>query len=131
MPALIPFLIYEDPAAAVSWLSEVFGFEPGVEVRDRAGDLVWCEVRIGDAVAVATRPLFPDRTASPRHLGGMSTAGMYVYVDDVDAHYRRALEGRAEILQEPADSSGDRSYRALDLEGHVWRFASPFRRVEP
>ena len=47
-----------------------------------------------------------------------------VYVDDVDAHHRRAVAEGARVLNEPEDMFwGDRRYEALDLEGHRWHFA--------
>jgi len=42
----------------------------------------------------------------------------------VDAHYARALGGGATVIGEPENDHGRRSYRALDLEGHRWIFAT-------
>ena len=68
------------------------------------------------------------RTASPRAVGGANTGYLYVYVEDVEAHHSTASGEGAEVLGAPADQSwGDRAYRAADLEGHVWRFASVVR----
>jgi hypothetical protein len=51
-------------------------------------------------------------------------------VDDVRAHCDRARAAGAEIVQEPTDQPyGDRTYRALDLEGHVWNFRQSVRTV--
>jgi uncharacterized glyoxalase superfamily protein PhnB len=55
---------------------------------------------------------------------------LYVYVDDVDAHYARAKRAGATILEEPTDQFyGDRRYRAADPEGHHWCFATHVRDV--
>lgn len=55
---------------------------------------------------------------------------MTVYVDDVDAHYARAVAAGAEITEELADQFyGDRVYRALDPEGHRWSFHERIREV--
>jgi uncharacterized glyoxalase superfamily protein PhnB len=48
--------------------------------------------------------------------------GVLVYVDDVDAHYRRAVQAGARILTEPEDGPPARRYRVEDLEGHRWMF---------
>jgi PhnB protein len=48
--------------------------------------------------------------------------GVLVYVDDVDAHYARAIEGGAAILSGLEDGFPGRRYRAEDLEGHRWMF---------
>ncbi len=52
------------------------------------------------------------------------TVGLYVHVDDVDAHFERAKAAGAEIEGPPEDKPyGDRVYGALDPEGHQWWFA--------
>jgi uncharacterized glyoxalase superfamily protein PhnB len=49
-------------------------------------------------------------------------------VDDVDAHHARARAAGATIAAPPEDQPyGDRSYRAVDPEGHRWIFAGPAR----
>ena len=46
-----------------------------------------------------------------------------VYVADVDAHFRQAVECGATICAEPQDKFfGDRVYECLDLDGHRWSF---------
>ena len=62
---------------------------------------------------------------SPRELSGVHTQ-IHCHVDDVDAHYRRAREAGATVIAEPRDQPyGERTYRALDPEGHRWIFAAP------
>ena len=59
---------------------------------------------------------------------GGATAGVHVYVDDVDAHYERAKAEGATIHTEPTDQEyGDRRYDTEDLEGHNWFFAHSLR----
>ena len=49
--------------------------------------------------------------------------GLFVEVDDVEAHHARAVEGGATILREPEEPGiGYRIYTAEDLEGHRWMF---------
>jgi uncharacterized glyoxalase superfamily protein PhnB len=48
--------------------------------------------------------------------------GVLVYVDDVDAHFKRAKQAGATILGELEDGFPGRRYRAEDLEGHRWMF---------
>jgi uncharacterized glyoxalase superfamily protein PhnB len=52
--------------------------------------------------------------------------GVHVSVDDVDAHYAQARAAGATILSELEDNTGigQRQYRAEDLEGHRWMFAT-------
>jgi uncharacterized glyoxalase superfamily protein PhnB len=63
--------------------------------------------------------------ASPMDLPAMPYQ-LFVEVDDVDAHFRRAQEAGAVIIAAPEDQPyGHRTYRTLDPEGHRWIFASP------
>jgi PhnB protein len=48
--------------------------------------------------------------------------GVLVYVDDLDAHFRRAKAAGATILSEIEEDEPGRRYRAEDLEGHRWFF---------
>lgn len=63
---------------------------------------------------------------SPRSMGGTTTQCLMIYVDDVDAHSHHARSKGARIVDEPAthdygaDYWSDRSYGALDPEGHIW-----------
>ncbi len=61
---------------------------------------------------------------SPSSLDGVGTQFVRVHLaEGVDAHCERARTAGARITQAPADQFyGARTYRALDLEGHVWNF---------
>ena len=77
-------------------------------------------MELGGSVVMMGSP--PDYR-NPKKLGQI-TVGLYVYVDDVDAHFERAKAEGAEIEAPPEDKPyGDRSYGAFDLEGHQWWFA--------
>jgi len=57
---------------------------------------------------------------------------VHVYLDDVDAHHIAAVGAGAVIERELADQPyGDRSYSAVDLEGHQWFFATRVAEVAP
>ena len=67
-------------------------------------------------------------TASPRSLDGVVTQAAAIFVDDADAHCATAEAAGAVIGSPPttsdygADYWADRSYRAIDPEGHQWWF---------
>jgi uncharacterized glyoxalase superfamily protein PhnB len=70
---------------------------------------------------------------SPLSVAGANTQGMQVYVDDVDAHCAKARAAGAKIVDEPAlhdygeEYWADRSYGAVDPEGHMWWFTQRIR----
>jgi uncharacterized glyoxalase superfamily protein PhnB len=130
---LTPTVFYRDPIAALKWLEQVFGFETSMLVTDDAGRVGHAEMKIGDAVfdvgAEFASPelLGPAELKSPASLGGVGTQFIRIHMPDgLDAHFERARAAGARITQAPADQFyGARTYRALDLEGHVWNFDQP------
>jgi uncharacterized glyoxalase superfamily protein PhnB len=105
----------------MEWLIQAFGFEESVRMTSDDGRLEHGELKLGEAVLMLGQP--GPQYESPNKRGG-ATAGVHVYVDDVDAHYERARAAGAKIHMEPTDQPyGDRRYDTEDLEGHNWFFA--------
>jgi len=123
-PAIQPGLVYQDSRAAVDWLVRAFGFAVREKVTDEDGQVVHGELQLGEGIVMVTLAKGRARWASPKELG-KATAFIYVFVDDVDAHFSRAKEAGATIVAGIGESYGQRRYRALDLEGHEWCFATP------
>jgi PhnB protein len=64
--------------------------------------------------------------------GDKKTQSIYVYVDDVDAHFSRAKDAGATIVREPKDQFyGDRNYGAEDPGGHEWYFGTHVKDLSP
>jgi PhnB protein len=119
-PTLCPYLYYEDLAAALDWLARAFGFRERMRNTNADGTLGHCEMEFNGAVIMMGSP--PGHK-NPAHLGQV-TVGLYVYVDDVDEHHRRAKSAGANIESDPTDQPyGDRNYGVTDPEGHQWWFA--------
>jgi PhnB protein len=120
---ITPYLLYEDVAEALEFLERAFGFKEHVRLTGPEGYDNLAEARLGDAAVYLGDP--GDQYKNPKRLG-QETVGLYVLVDDVDAHYERARAAGAEILAGPEDQEyGDRRYTAIDPEGHHWFFAQP------
>ena len=123
-----PYLYYRDSAAALDFLTTAFGFTEMVRMPDETGGVSHAEVELGDGVVMFGTPADPR---TPKELGA-ATQSVYVYVDDVDAHYEHAKAAGAEIIREPEDQFyGDRNYGARDPEGHEWMFGTHVRDVSP
>lgn len=124
MPATVaPYLYYEDARAAVEWLCRAFGFEQAIVFEGEGGRVEHAELRLGDGTVMLGQPGRDYRSPNNRDGG---TAGVHVYVDDVDAHFEQARAAGAVIHNEPTDQPyGDRRYDCDDLEGHNWFFATP------
>lgn len=127
-PRISPYLNYEDTGAMLDWLCRAFGLVERHALRGSDGKVTHAEMMLEDGVVMMGTP-GPDYR-NPRNLGH-STQSLYVYVDDVDAHCRRARAAGAEIIEEPSDQPyGDRRYGAMDPEGHRWYFASRIQKPE-
>ena len=123
-PRVSPMLSYHDAAAAIEFLGKAFGFEELSRMEMPDGKIGHAEVGY-DGVRIMLASEFPALAfESPRELETRYSQ-LYVIVDDVDAHYERALAAGAIIATAPQDEHGDRCYRANDLEGHRWIFATP------
>ena len=124
-----PYLYYEDPAAAMDWLTNAFGLIEKLRVPSEDGGVMHGELDAGGCVIMLGRPRADYK--NPRNLGA-TTCSMYIYVDDVDAHYAGAKAAGAAIERELEDQVyGDRQYGAVDPEGHVWYFSTHVRDVAP
>ena len=129
MQTITPYLLYEDVDAALAFLSKAFGFKEVLRYTGEGGYVNHAEARLGDAAIYLGDP--GDEYRNPKKLG-QETVGLYVLVDDVDAHCERARAAGAEIVEEPTDQEyGDRRYGAVDPEGHHWWFAQQVRDVAP
>jgi len=121
----LTLLVYDDIGVVHDHLVTVFGFGPGRLSRDETGRVVYGQLHVGDGVVWLHPSSAEHGLVSPAGLG-VSTHCMAVLVDDVDAHYARAVAAGADVVGEPRDESyGFREYDARDLEGGLWSFMSP------
>jgi PhnB protein len=112
--SVTPRIVVDDVAAQVDFLGAVFDARGAVE-PDRPA-----EVRIGDSpimvTAAGARDVFP--------------AFLYVYVDDADATYQRALAAGAASVEAPLDTPyGDRRAMVRDPFGNVFQIAHQVRGI--
>jgi uncharacterized glyoxalase superfamily protein PhnB len=132
MQKVVPFIAYEDAAAAMDWLVAAFGFTERDRITEN-GVVGHGELELAGGTVFLAQPT-PDYESPRRHAETCEAArrwqqvpwvidGVCVAVDDVDAHYERAKAAGARILSEPEDTPHGRQYRAEDLEGHRWMFS--------
>jgi uncharacterized glyoxalase superfamily protein PhnB len=142
-PRISSAIFYDDAAKAIDWLCRVFGFQVRLKVEGEGGRIEHSElefaeglIMVGESGGKSSRPE-PLPGVSPRAVGGRNTQSLCVIVDDADAHAAKARAEGATILDEPAtvdygeDYWSDRTYRAVDLEGHHWFFMQRVRDQKP
>jgi uncharacterized glyoxalase superfamily protein PhnB len=129
MQRITPYLLYEDCAGALEFLTKAFGFEESLRYEDH-GTINHAEMRVGGDSSIMMGNPGKDFEGPKR--GGYPGSQVYIYVDDVDAHFERAKAAGAEIVNEPEDQFyGDRCYNAKDPEGHRWTFARQVKQLKP
>ena len=127
-------LSYEDCGAAADWLCRAFGFDETDRYAESDGRVTHVELRLGDGVVFLGNP-GPDYQSPRRHREECDAAarwsdvpfvidGVWIGVEDVDAHFDAAKEAGATILSPVEDTPVGRHYRAEDPEGHRWMFST-------
>jgi len=129
-----PGASYRDPRAAIEWLMKAFGFETTMVIESEAN--FRAHLAFQDAeVAVSSELRWEGHAPrlSPLSVGGANTQTIHVQLtSDIDARCERARAAGAKIAQEPETQFyGDRTYRAIDPEGHMWTFGQMVRVMTP
>jgi uncharacterized glyoxalase superfamily protein PhnB len=131
-PRISSSAFYQDAAKAIDWLCDAFGFEVRLKVEGEGGRIEHSELTYGEGLLmVGQEDGAPARAwkrlmKSPLSIGGANTQCQMIFVDDADAHCAHARAHGARIVDEPAthdygdDYWANRSYGALDPEGHLW-----------
>jgi len=101
-PTIYPYLRYRDAAAALRFLEEAFGFTTTVRWDAPDGTVQHAEGRFGEGAVMMGTADHPTASLEDASVG----QGIYVYVEDVDAHFERAREARARVVYAPEDTEG-------------------------
>ena len=118
-----PYLIVQGAAKLIDFLKQTFAAQEIERLTQPNGTIGHAEVRIGDSI-VMMADATPEFAPMP--------AAIHVYVNDVDAVYKRALQAGTTSLREPADQFyGDRSAGVKDPSGNHWWIATHKEDVPP
>ncbi len=140
-PRISSALYYDRASEAIDWLCNAFDFELRLKVEGDGGRVQHSELVYGDGLVMVAdvegkQEKFPQMRA-PSLIGGGNTQNLMVYVDDVEAHCRKARAAGAQIVQEPKTTDygqeywTDRGYECVDPGGHHWWFYQRLRDPKP
>jgi uncharacterized glyoxalase superfamily protein PhnB len=122
---VIPVLVYPDVRAAVTWLTQAFGFKE----RVRIGDSHRAQMSIGAGGAMIVADVGGDQQPPPE---GAASHVIKVRIDNVDAQFERARAHGARVLEAPTTQVyGERECTIEDIGGHRWQFSETVRDVAP
>jgi PhnB protein len=128
---LTPYLAVEDAAEAIEYYKQAFGAKERVRMDTPDGKIGHAELEIGDALLMLSDPFPQASTRPPKELGGTS-ASVFMYVEDVDAVVKKAVDAGATVTMEIADQFwGDRFGSITDPFGHSWSIATHVEDLTP
>jgi len=126
-----PYLTIKNGAKALEFYKKAFGATEIYKLMMPDGRLGHAEIRLGDSM-IMLGDEFPEYGGkAPETLGG-SPVSIYLYVEDVDAFFKRALAAGAKERKPVMDQFyGDRSGQLEDPFGHLWWVATHKEDVTP
>ena len=121
--SVTPYMIVDNATKLIDFIKQTFNAEERERIMVPGGRVSHAELKIGDSVVMLSDPS-EEFKAMPSMI--------YVYVDDIDRVYARALEAGATPLREPKNQFyGDRNANIKDPFGNVWGIATHIEDVPP
>jgi len=115
---------YPKPATAARWLAGAFGLTPTNPIPESDSERAWIEFHVGNCSLLVFG--LGSAPGGPRPVPGGAPAATthvpWLFVDDLDAHFARAVAQGAEVV-EGIHSHGYRAYVARDPDGYTWTIA--------
>ncbi len=128
---LTPYLAVEDAAKAIEFYKQAFGATELMRMDAPGGKIGHAELKIGNSLVMISDP-FPQSTVRPPAEVGGSTASIFMYVEDVDAAVKQAVDAGATVTMEVEDMFwGDRFGSVSDPFGHTWSIATHVEDLSP
>jgi PhnB protein len=132
MHTVTPNLLFRDCAKAIEFYQKVFGAQEIARFPAPDGSSIWhSELRIGDSVLYLndTMPGMPASAPTPE---APSPISLWLYLEDCDAAFHRAVGAGAKAMMPPADMFwGDRVAGVADPYGYLWNFATRKKELSP
>jgi PhnB protein len=126
-----PYLHVDDAEQAIDFYKKAFGAKERMRMEAPDGRVAHAEIEIGDSLVMLSDPFPQSSVRTPKELGG-TTAGVFLYLEDVDAVVKRAVGAGATVTMEVADQFwGDRFGSVTDPFGHSWSIATHVEDVPP
>ena len=126
-----PYLVIDGAAEAIDYYKKAFGAKERMRMEAPGNRIGHAEIEIGDSLVMLSDAFPQSTTKAPTELGG-TTAGVFLYVEDVDAVVKKAIDAGATVTMEVADQFwGDRFGSITDPFGHSWSIATHVEDVPP
>jgi len=118
-----PYLIVDGVSKLIDFLKETFHAEERARINDKEDHVGHAEIKIGNSIV-----MMADSTAQYRPIPSQ----LYVYVDNVDDTYERAMKAGGTSEQEPTTQFYvDRTAAVKDPTGNIWWIAAHVEDISP
>jgi PhnB protein len=119
-----PYLAVDDAVAAIEFYVRAFGAQELARMPAPDGTIAHATISVGDSMLMLSDPYPMSTVKPPKEIGGTSVA-VFLYVEDTDAVFQRAVDAGATPSMPPEDMFwGDRFAQVADPFGHVWQIAT-------
>jgi PhnB protein len=126
-----PYLLIDGAAQAIEWYEKALGARERYRLAMPDHTIAHAELELGDSVLMLCDPL-PQFEGRPPTALGSTSVQVFMYVEDVDAAVKRAVEAGATRATKVADQFwGDRLGTITDPFGHVWVLATRMENLTP
>ena len=131
-----PFLTVRDANQALDFYVNIFGFHEHQRVANRDGKILFARItyRGCNVVILPHAPFALESHRAPAPIAAKTTSStsLYVYCDDLEERYQRALDAQLKILLRlELRFWGDRTFRIVDPKGYIWDFATCVADFDP
>src|SRR6476619_3768305 len=121
-----PQLTLDNAAAAIDWYKQGLGAEEVSRAAGPDGKIMHAEIRIGNSLIMLNDAM--GGAKGPKAFGG-SPASLWIYVEDCDSLFNRAVAAGAKAAQGPMGQMqdqfwGDRAGTLTDPQGYQWTIAT-------
>jgi PhnB protein len=124
-------LAVDDAAEAIEFYKRAFGAQERGRMEGPGGTIAHAELQVGDSVLMLADPMPQASTKPPKELGG-TTVSLFMYVEDVDAVVKQAVDVGATLTMPVEDMFwGDRFGSVTDPYGHSWSIATHVEDLSP
>ena len=128
---ITPYLIVKDGPRAIEFYKKAFGAQELFRMAGPDGKIAHAELQIGNSRFMLGTESPQMGSQSPETLKG-TPVGLFLYLEDVDAAFKRAVDAGARATQPPQDMFwGDRYGKVADPFGHEWQLATHKEDVAP
>jgi PhnB protein len=126
-----PSIVVDGAAKAIDFYKKALGAEEIMRFPGPDGKIMHAEIRIGDSVIMLVDQMPEQGGRGPKLIGG-TPVSFFVYGEDVDAAWKRAVDAGAKPIM-PLDDQfwGDRTGLLEDPYGHHWWLAQHVEDLTP